>query len=156
MQITIVAVGMRLPSWVNQGVNEYIKRFPPEVNVQLSEINPIKRNKSATREKILKQEADRIVIAIPKGSHIIVLDEHGKTQRTTVFAKNMDSWMREGKNISFIIGGADGIHEEIKKKANELWSLSDFTLPHGLARVLLTEQLYRAWTVIKKHPYHRE
>ena len=93
MQISIVAVGMRLPSWVNQGVNEYIKRFPPEVNVQLSEINPVKRNKSATREKILKQEADRIVIAVPKGSYIIVLDEYGKTLRTTVFAKNMDSWM---------------------------------------------------------------
>jgi 23S rRNA (pseudouridine1915-N3)-methyltransferase len=156
MQITIVAVGIRLPSWINQGVNEYIKRFPPEVNLQLCELNPVKRNKSATREKILSQEAERIITAIPKGNYIIVLDEHGKTQRTTVLAKHMDSWMREGKNIALVIGGADGIHEDIKKKANEVWSLSDYTLPHGLARVLLTEQLYRAWTVIKKHPYHRE
>lgn len=156
MQITIVAVGMRLPSWANQAVKEYSKRLPPEINLQLSEIQPVKRSKSAGAEKILKQEAERIGSAIPKGSHIIVLDEHGKTQRTTVLAKHMDTWMRYGKNIAFVIGSADGIHEDIKKKADELWSLSDFTLPHGLARVLLIEQLYRAWTVIKKHPYHRE
>lgn len=156
MQITIVAVGMRLPSWANQAVKEYSKRFPPEINLRLSEIQPIKRNKSAGAEKILKQEAERISSAIPKDSHVIVLDEHGKTQRTTVLAKHMDAWMRYGKNITFVIGSADGISEDIKKKADELWSLSDFTLPHGLARVLLIEQLYRAWTVIKKHPYHRE
>lgn len=147
---------MRLPGWVNQGVNEYKKRFPPEINVQLTEIQPIKRSKSVNVETILKQEAERISKAFVKGNHLIVLDEHGKTRRTTMLAGNMDSWMREGKNISFVIGGADGVHEDIKNKADELWSLSDFTLPHGLARVLLMEQLYRAWTVINKHPYHRE
>ena len=156
MQISIVAVGIRLPSWINQGVNEYIKRLPPEVNVNLIEVPPVKRNKSAPAEKILKQEAEKIRAVIAKGSYLIVLDEHGKSRRTTVFAQNMDSWMREGKNIAFVIGGADGIEQDLKDKANELWSLSDFTLPHGIARVLLIEQLYRAWTVIKKHPYHRE
>ncbi len=147
---------MRLPNWVNQGVKEYNKRFPPEVKVQVVEVQPVKRNKSANSEKIFKQEAERITAALPKAAHVIALDEHGKNQRTTVLAKNMDSWMREGKNIAFIIGGADGIHPDVKKTASEIWSLSDFTLPHGLARVLLMEQLYRAWTVIKKHPYHRE
>lgn len=156
MQISIVAVGMRLPSWVNQGVNEYIKRFPPEVKVNLVEVSPVKRNKSAPAERILKQEAEKIRAALPKDNYLIVLDEHGKSRRTTVFAQNMDSWMREGKNIVFVIGGADGVEQELKSQANELWSLSDFTLPHGMARVLLTEQIYRAWTVIKKHPYHRE
>ena len=145
-----------MPNWINQAVMEYSKRFPPEVGLHLSEIPSSKRSKSASAEKILKQEAERISGAIPKGSHVIVLDEHGKTQRTKALAQNMTSWMEDGKNIVFVIGGADGIHEDMKKKANELWSLSDFTLPHGLARVLLIEQLYRAWTVIKKHPYHRE
>jgi len=156
MQITIVTVGIRLPGWINQGVSEYQKRMPPELRVNLSEIVPTKRNKSAGTEKILKQEAERISVAIAKGSHLIVLDERGKTQTTTALAKNMRSWMQDGKNICFVIGGADGIHETLKQQANESWSLSDFTLPHGLARVLLTEQLYRAWTVIKNHPYHRQ
>ena len=156
MQITIVAVGARLPTWINQGVAEYSKRFPPEISVHLAEIMPARRNKSATTEKILKQEADRIGSAIPKDSHIIVLDERGKPQRTVALAKKMESWMQDGKNIALVIGGADGIHDDIKTRANERLSLSDFTLPHGLARVLLMEQLYRAWTVIKKHPYHRE
>ncbi len=155
MKITIVALGVRLPNWINQGVMEYRKRFPPEVSLHLSEIPSCKRNKTASVEKSLKQEAERISGAIPKGSHVIVLDECGKTQKTLALAENMKSWMQDGKNVAFVIGGADGLHEEMKKQANELWSLSDFTLPHGLVRVLLTEQLYRAWTVIKKHPYHR-
>ena len=156
MLIKIVAVGVRMPGWVTQGFNEYSKRFPPEIDLQLGEIPPIKRNKSSNLEKVLIQEGERINASVPKGSHIIVLDERGSTQRTTILAKNMKEWMREGKNIAFVIGSADGTHENIRKNANELWSLSDFTLPHGLARVLLVEQLYRAWTIINKHPYHRE
>ncbi len=156
MQITIVAVGIRLPGWINQGVSEYRKRMPPELRVNLTEIVPAKRSKSAGTEKILKQEADRISAAIPKGDHLVVLDERGKTQATAALAQNLTAWMQDGNNICFVIGGADGVHETLKNKANELWSLSDFTLPHGLARVVLTEQLYRAWTVTKKHPYHRQ
>lgn len=145
-----------MPLWVNQGVKEYSKRFPPELNVQITEIQPTRRSKTAHPEKVLKSEAERINGAISKSSYLIVLDEQGKRQRTHDLAKNMETWMREGVNIAIIIGGADGIHTEIKNSANELWSLSDFTLPHGLARVVLVEQLYRAWTVINKHPYHRE
>jgi 23S rRNA (pseudouridine1915-N3)-methyltransferase len=156
MKITILAVGTRLPNWINQGVAEYSKRFPPEVKVEINEIQADKRSKSSTPEKTLKAEAGRISAAITKGSHLIVLDERGKKQGTTALAKNMESWMLEGKNIVFVIGGADGIYEDIKDTAQELWALSDFTLPHGLARVLLIEQLYRVWTVIRKHPYHRE
>jgi len=156
MQITIIAVGIRLPGWINQGVSEYQKRMPPELRVNLAEIVPTKRNKSASTEKILKQECERIMAAIPKDAYLIVLDERGKSQATTALAKTMESWMQDGRNICLVIGGADGIHETLKQKASESWSLSDFTLPHGFARVLLTEQLYRAWTVIKNHPYHRQ
>jgi 23S rRNA (pseudouridine1915-N3)-methyltransferase len=156
MRISILAVGTRLPGWINQGVGEYSKRFPPEIKFQINEIQADKRSKSSTAEKVLKAEAGRISAAISKGSHLIVLDEKGKKQRTTTLAKNMESWMREGINIDFVIGGADGIHKDLKERANERWSLSDFTLAHGLARVLLVEQLYRAWTVIRNHPYHRE
>ena len=156
MQITIVAVGVRMPTWINQGVTEYQKRFPPELKVKLTEIPSSKRTKSANSDRILKQEAERISAAVPDGCHVIVLDEHGKTQRTTALAKNMASWMQNGKSIALVIGGADGIHADLKKQANEIWSLSDLTLPHGLARVFLMEQLYRAWSVLKKHPYHRE
>ncbi len=155
MQITIVAVGLRMPTWVNQAVSEYQKRFPPELKVQITEVSAGKRSKSVDQEKTLKQEAERIKAAIPKGCHVIVMDEYGKTQRTTALAKNMTSWMQDGLRIALIIGGADGIHSDLKKQANEIWSMSDLTLPHGLARVLLVEQLYRAWSVIQKHPYHR-
>ena len=156
MQISILAVGTRLPNWINQGVSEYSKRFPPEMKVQVNEIQADKRSKTSTSDKVLKAEASRISGAIAKGSYLIALDEHGKKQDTLSLAKNMQGWMQDGKNIAFVIGGADGIHKDIKDVADELWALSDFTLPHGLARVLLVEQLYRASTVIRKHPYHRE
>ncbi|NKB36131.1 MAG: 23S rRNA (pseudouridine(1915)-N(3))-methyltransferase RlmH [Gammaproteobacteria bacterium] len=156
MRITILSVGQRLPDWINQGVAEYHKRFPAELKVSLKEIPAGKRTKSSSTEKALKQECSRIIEAIPERDQIIVLDERGRKRNTRDLAENMANWLQEGENISFIIGGADGLHSELKEKARELWSLSDLTLPHGLARVLLMEQLYRAWTVINRHPYHRE
>ncbi len=156
MRITILSVGQRLPGWINQGVAEYQKRFPAELKLSLKEIPAGKRTKSATSEKALKQECARIVEAIPERDQLIVLDERGKKLSTRDLADNMGQWLQDGENISFVIGGADGVHSELKKNAKQLWSLSELTLPHGLARVLLMEQLYRAWTVINRHPYHRE
>ena len=156
MRITILSVGQRLPGWINQGVSEYQKRFPPELKVSLKEIPAGKRTKSGNTDKALQQEYERLIEAIPKRDRVIALDERGKKQSTRVLANNLGNWLQDGETISFVIGGADGLHSELKQNAKELWSLSDLTLPHGLARVLLMEQLYRAWTVINRHPYHRE
>ena len=156
MQIRIFAVGQRLPAWINQGVEEYQKRFPRELNLSLSEIPAGRRSKSANPEKAMKEECDRILDGLSPGTHLIVLDEHGRRQATNDLAGHMRNWMQEGRSIGLVIGGADGLHAELKKQANESWSLSDLTLPHGLARILLLEQLYRAWTLINNHPYHRQ
>ena len=156
MRITIVAVGLRMPSWVNQGVLEYSKRIPAEMNVSIVEVPAGKRTKSTPVDKILKQEAERISAAIPQDAHIVVLDERGRSQRTSALAGNMSTWMQNGRNVALVIGGADGLHSELKTRAHEIWSLSDLTLPHGLARVCLVEQLYRAWSLTRNHPYHRE
>lgn len=155
MRISIISVGVRLPSWINQGVNEYQKRLPKEVGVELRDILPARRGKSIVIEKILKQEAEKITAAISDDCLLIVLDEKGNRQSTLGLSEHIGSWMQDGRDICIVIGGADGLHQDIKTRADQLWSLSDFTLPHGLARVVLMEQLYRAWTVMNNHPYHR-
>ena len=156
MQIRIIAVGQRLPGWINQGVEEYQKRFPRELKLSLTEIQAGRRSKSGNVEKAMKEEHQRILDSLIPGAHLVILDERGRQKTTLELADNLRDWMQDGEDICLVIGGADGIHSELKKQAREIWSLSALTLPHGLARVLLMEQLYRAWTVVNKHPYHRE
>lgn len=155
MQLSVVSVGVRLPTWINQGVAEYQKRLPAELKVELKEVLPVKRSKTQSVAKVQKLEAERIESAIPAGSLMIVLDERGKSKSTQMLSEELKSWMQEGQSVCFIIGGADGINDDIKGRARQSWSLSAMTLPHGLARVLLMEQLYRAWSILNNHPYHR-
>ena len=130
--------------------------LPSEPQINLIEITPSTRNKSTSIEKNIKEESKRIQSAIPDNSKLIVLDEKGKDFSSIALSKEMESWLPMGQDISIVIGGADGIDPVIKQQADEKWSLSSLTLPHALVRVVVAEQLYRAWSIMKGHPYHRE
>ena len=155
MRISLITVGKRMPDWVESGSKEYLKRFPPELPVRLVEITPAKRSKTTSKDKILTEEAERIRAAIDKDDYVIALDERGKQFDTQTLAKRLREWMQNRRNITFIVGGADGLKPDVIHSANETWSLSGFTMPHALVRVFLLEQLYRAWSILTNHPYHR-
>ena len=156
MQLYVIAVGRRMPAWAREAYTEFNKRLPYELRPNLVEIPPVARSKTSTTAKITAEEGKRIRAAIPDNSWIIVLDEKGKQFDSLSLAKKITSWQQQGRKISFIIGGADGLHENLKKSADLLWSLSSLTLPHALVRVMVVEQVYRAWSILNNHPYHRE
>ncbi len=156
MKIHLIAVGKKMPEWVNIGYSEFSKRMPPELQIKLIEITPSVRNKTTPIEKNIKEEGERIQSAIPSNSRLIVLDEKGKNFSSVDLSKKMESWLPMGQDISIVIGGADGVDNVIKQQAVEKWSLSSLTLPHALVRVVVAEQLYRGWSILKGHPYHRE
>lgn len=155
MKLLIFAVGNKMPDWIKTGYLEYIQRLPREISVHLIEIKPEKRTSGKQTEHLLSAESQRIRSALPPHCHIVVLDEHGEQYPTINFAHEIKRWMSEGNDVVFIIGGADGLHVSIKQMANEMIALSKLTLPHGLVRVLLAEQLYRAASILHGHPYHR-
>ena len=156
MRSHLVAVGKRVPTWVTTGFNEYNKRLPKELRLDLVEIAPVVRSKSTTAQKIMTEEAKRIRAALPQNAMLITLDEHGTQFDSPTLSRKIESWSRQGQDLVFIIGGADGLGADLKQKTDMLWSLSPLTLPHALVRVIVVEQIYRAWTILQKHPYHRE
>ena len=145
-----------MPDWITQGFNEYAKRMPREAKIELLEIKPESRTSGKTTEQIMQAEAQRILNVLPSGCLRIALDERGATPTTKQFAAQMQDWMRSGQDVAFIIGGADGLHDLVKQTAQHLMALSALTLPHAFVRVLLAEQLYRAYSLMHNHPYHRE
>ena len=155
MRLGILAVGHTLPDWVAKGCAEYVKRMPRELPLSVTEIKPEPRG-SKTREQLLAAEKARLQAVLPGFSRMVVLDERGADLTTLKLAQRLEDWMREGGDTAFIIGGADGIDEELKQRASESIRLSSLTLPHAMARLILCEQLYRAVSVVKNHPYHRE
>jgi 23S rRNA (pseudouridine1915-N3)-methyltransferase len=155
VKLSIVAVGHKMPAWIQAGVEEYTRRMPPEARIELIELKPEDRA-SKLIPKVLAAEAARIEAAIPPHSERVVLDERGTMVRTIELAGWLKSWMAEGISPCFIIGSADGLAAEIKAGARRTLALSGCTLPHGLVRVMLVEQLYRAWSLTQNHPYHRE
>ncbi len=155
MRLGILAVGHKLPDWVAKGCAEYIKRMPRELPLSVVEIKPEPRG-SKTREQLLAAEKTRLQAALSGFNRIVVLDERGTDLTTVKLAQRLEDWMREGGDTAFIIGGADGIDEELKQRADSMIRLSSLTLPHAMARLVLCEQLYRAISVVKNHPYHRE
>ncbi len=156
MKLIIVSVGHKMPDWITAGFNEYTKRMPREAQVSLLEIKPEPRSTGKTTVQIMDAEAQRILAALPQNCLRIALDERGSQLTTRQLAAQMQDWMREGRDIAFIIGGADGLHESVKRAAQQSLALSSLTLPHALVRVLLAEQLYRAYSLMHNHPYHRE
>ena len=156
MQIDLIAVGKRMPAWIESGFKEYAKRLPKNINFKLIEITPATRGKNNSTENYKQKEEENINAALSKDSLMVIFDEHGKAINSQSLAKQLQTWNDEQQHISLIIGGPDGLSDSIKKKANQTWSLSEMTLPHGLVRVMVVEQLYRAWTITQNHPYHRE
>ena len=155
MKLNVLAVGHRQPAWVSEGCAEYLKRMPRELPASVTEIKPEPRG-SKTREQLLAAEKARIREALPASCRIVVLDEKGDDLTTLKLARRLETWMQDGRDVALLIGGADGLDEEFKQQADDRLRLSSLTLPHGMARLLLCEQLYRAVSVIKNHPYHRE
>lgn len=145
-----------MPDWIEAGFNEYQKRMPRSARVDLVEVKPAPRSTGKAVERWLESEAARIREALPSRCFKVVLDERGAALTTSELAQRISGWQHEGRDVGFIIGGADGTHPQVKKDADLLLALSAFTLPHGLCRVLLAEQLYRATSLLAHHPYHRE
>ena len=145
-----------MPSWITEGFNEYTKRMPREAKIELLEVKPEPRTTGKSVTQILEAEAQRIRAALPQDVLRIVLDERGQHWSTKQLSQQMQVWMGGGRDVAFIIGGADGLHESIRTGANQLLALSAMVLPHGMVRVLLAEQLYRAHSLLHNHPYHRE
>ena len=156
MNITVLAVGTKMPKWVDQAVIEYSKRFARDIQFRLKEIRPEKRGAGVSAAQGMVAEEERILAAIPPQSFLIVLDERGKAPTSMELADWLKKWQQQGENICFVIGGADGMTASLKDRARLLMRLSSLTLPHGMVRVLLTEQLYRAQSILHNHPYHRE
>lgn len=156
MKLLIVTVGHKMPDWITTGYNEYAKRMPREAKIELLEIRPEPRTTGKNTQQIMEAEAQRILAALPPDCRRIALDERGAQPTTKQLAAQMQDWMSEGRDVAFIVGGADGLHESVKHNARQLMALSAFTLPHAFVRVLLAEQLYRAYSLMHNHPYHRE
>ncbi|MFK5913290.1 MAG: 23S rRNA (pseudouridine(1915)-N(3))-methyltransferase RlmH [Woeseiaceae bacterium] len=155
MLIHLIAVGTRMPAWVEEGFNEYAKRMPPESKIKLVEIPAGKRGKNSDIKRLTEQEGKKMLAAIPKSSRIVVLDVLGKSCSTEDLAQELKTWQASGQDIALLIGGPEGLAPECLKSADQKISLSKLTLPHPLVRVVLAEQLYRASTILKGHPYHK-
>lgn len=156
MKLWLVAVGHKMPAWITAGFTEYTKRMAREAQIELVEIKPEPRTTGKSLIQMMEAEAQRILAALPKDVLCIALDERGVQSSTKQLAQQMQNWLGSGRDVAFIIGGADGLHESVKNSAQQLLALSMMTLPHGLVRVLLAEQLYRAHSLLHNHPYHRE
>jgi len=154
MRVTIAAIGARLPDWAEDAVADYLKRFPPEFSVSL------RAPKAASRDgqpvgRLRALEAQRLRAALPEGAVLVALDERGRERSTAELAAELARWSADGRPVGFLIGGADGLDPDLVASATAVLSLSRMTLPHALARVMLVEQLYRAWSIGAGHPYHR-
>jgi 23S rRNA (pseudouridine1915-N3)-methyltransferase len=155
MKLLIVAVGQRVPDWAQTAYDDYAKRFPPELRVELKAVKTEPRG-SKTLETLLAAERDRIQAALPKGCRVVVLDERGTALSTLALAQQLKQWQLASDDVALVIGGPDGLEPAFRASAHQRIRLSDLTLPHAMVRVLLIEQLYRAWSVNANHPYHRE
>ncbi|WP_374622749.1 23S rRNA (pseudouridine(1915)-N(3))-methyltransferase RlmH [Pandoraea sp.] len=155
MRLFILALGHKMPGWIETAFTEYAKRMPPELRIELKEIKPEQRSQSRTAETVMAAEAQRIDAALPRGCRLVCLDERGQDLTTMRLAQSLTGWQQDGRDVAFVIGGADGLDPALKARADTLIRLSSLTLPHGMVRVLLAEQLYRAWSINANHPYHR-
>ena len=150
MRLTIIALGTRMPDWIERGIGEYSKRFPAEIKLELRELPLAPRGAQA-----LSRECQRVRKSLPKRDRLVVLDVTGRSFSTEQLAVKLADWQMSGSNYSLVIGGPDGLDSSLLQQAELCWSLSPLTFPHPLVRVLLVEQLYRAWTINAGHPYHR-
>jgi 23S rRNA (pseudouridine1915-N3)-methyltransferase len=155
MRLHLIAVGKRPPAWVEQGYQEFAKRLPAQCSLGLIEIAPGRQAKGADRGRLLREEGERMLAAIPAGSRVIALEVRGDLWSTEELAERLRQWLSEGRDVALLIGGAEGLSSACRERADEQWSLSRLTLPHALARIVVAEQIYRAWSILQHHPYHR-
>ena len=156
MKLLVIAVGQRMPDWAQTAWADYAKRFPPELRLELKAIKTEPRSGGKTTEQIMTAERQRIEAALPSGTHVVALDERGSALTTAALAAKLSQWQGQGCDVALLIGGPDGLHPALRQAAHERIRLSDLTLPHAMVRVLLVEQLYRAWSINAGHPYHRD
>jgi 23S rRNA (pseudouridine1915-N3)-methyltransferase len=155
MKINLIAVGTRMPAWVNIGFQEYTQRLPADYTVNLIEIAAAKRTKSADLGRLRQQEGEKLIAAAPAGNRIVALTEHGQLWDTQGLAKQLQTWHDNRMDISLLVGGPEGLSPACLSKAHYHWSLSPLTFPHPLVRILIVEQIYRAYSLLHNHPYHR-
>lgn len=155
MEINLIAIGTKMADWVETASKEYQKRLPYDYRLNVIEIPAIARHKNSDLAKIKIDEGKLLLNKVPTNNDIIALDEHGKLQTTTQLADTLKKQHDDNRSISLLIGGAEGLSQEVLQKVNQTWSLSPLTFPHPLVRIIIAEQLYRAWTIIQGHPYHR-
>ncbi|MGO1245865.1 MAG: 23S rRNA (pseudouridine(1915)-N(3))-methyltransferase RlmH [Oceanisphaera sp.] len=156
MKLQLVAVGTKMPDWVTTGFQEYQRRFPRDLSLELIEISAGKRGKNADIERILQREGEQMLAAVAKSARIVTLDIPGRPWTTPQLATELTRWQLDGRDVAILIGGPEGLAPACKAAAEQSWSLSPLTLPHPLVRVVAAESLYRAWSINNNHPYHRE
>lgn len=155
MRLRLIAAGTRMPGWVTTAFEDYRKRLPPQLKLELVEIEVAHRGKNADLSRLKKIEAQHLLRAVRADDQVIAFDERGDKRSTADWAKALNGWMQDGRDVALLVGGPDGLAPEVLKRAAQRWSLSPLTLPHALVRVVVAEQLYRAWSVLSNHPYHR-
>jgi 23S rRNA (pseudouridine1915-N3)-methyltransferase len=156
MHITALAIGTRMPGWVDEGVLNYQKRLPRHVELTFQELPAAQRSAGGTADKYKQKEGESMLKALREPAYVIALDERGKSWTSKQLAEQLENWLANHSRVTLMIGGADGLADSCKQRADCSWSLSPLTLPHALVRVVLAEQIYRAWTLVQGHPYHRE
>lgn len=156
MVIHFITVGQKMPKWVQEGYAEYAKRLPKACSIKLVELPMAQRGKTGSVDKYKAEEAKKILAAVPKGALLVVLDEHGQQVTTKGLADKLEDWLGSGQDVALVVGGPDGLQQDLIQQAQWKWGLSKLTMPHPMVRILVVEQIYRAWSVINNHPYHRE
>lgn len=155
MHIHLLAIGKRMPDWINIGYGEYSKRLKPIMPLHLTEIATARKSQSQDSKTVMREEGEKLISAIPKGAWVIALDEHGKQWDSKGLAIQLEKWAGHSSQVALLIGGADGLDQQCLHRADQTWALSPLTFPHALVRVIVAEQLYRAWSLNNNHPYHR-
>ncbi len=155
MRLKLICVGQKMPQWVTRGFQEYARRMPPELPLELTEVAMAQRGKNPDIPRLMQKEADALLAATGKSDRLIALEVGGRPWSTEQLAGQLEGWQLDGRDVSFMVGGPDGLAADCRSRADLLWSVSPLTLPHPLVRILLAEQLYRAWSITRNHPYHR-
>jgi rRNA large subunit m3Psi methyltransferase RlmH len=155
MRLHLIAVGNRMPGWVEQGYVEYAKRLSADCALLLHEIAPGKRTKGADLERARREEGEKMLAALPKGAYVVALEVGGRDWSTEDLAQRLTEWRQQGRDVALLVGGPEGLADTCRARADVQWSLSRLTLPHPLVRIVLAEQIYRAWSITQGHPYHR-
>jgi len=155
VRLRLICVGQKMPDWVSKGYDDYARRMPPEMPLELVEIAMVHRGKNPDIPRLMQRESEAVLAATGPRDRVVALEVTGSSWSTEKLASQLESWQQDGRDVNFLVGGPDGLAEPCRQRADQQWSLSPLTLPHPLVRILLAEQLYRAWSITRNHPYHR-